>query len=105
MNPLPGVCIEPVDISRFHALMVGPSGTLYEGAYFYFLLQCPRDYPMRPPRVRLMNPDVGSFHPNLHESGKVCLDILGTTDTFTWSPAHSISSVLVAIQSLLAAKP
>ncbi|KAL1486596.1 hypothetical protein MTO96_046891, partial [Rhipicephalus appendiculatus] len=58
-NPLAGVCIEPVDISRLQALMVGPSGTLYEGALFYFLLQCPRDYPMRPPRVRLMNPPRG----------------------------------------------
>ncbi|KAL1435240.1 hypothetical protein MTO96_011162 [Rhipicephalus appendiculatus] len=55
MNPLPGVCIQPMDISRFHVLMVGPSGTLCEGDDFYFLLQCPRDYPMRPPRVRLMN--------------------------------------------------
>ncbi|KAL1435245.1 hypothetical protein MTO96_011167 [Rhipicephalus appendiculatus] len=100
-NQLPGVCIQPMDISRFHVCMVGPSGTPHEGGCLYFLLQCPRDYPTRPPRVRLLNPDDGSCSPNLRESGKVCLDILGTTDASTWSPAHSIKSVLVAIQSLL----
>ncbi|KAH7935964.1 hypothetical protein HPB52_015836 [Rhipicephalus sanguineus] len=68
---------------------------------------CPKDYPMRPPRVRLMNTDDGSvsFNPNLYKSGRVCLDILGTSDTLAWSPAHSISSVVVSIQSLLTKKP
>ncbi|KAL1435236.1 hypothetical protein MTO96_011158 [Rhipicephalus appendiculatus] len=62
---------------------------------------------MRPPRVRLMNTDdqTVSFNPNLYDSGMVCLDILGTSDTFSWSPAFSISSVLVSIQSLLTEKP
>ncbi|KAL1452313.1 hypothetical protein MTO96_043847 [Rhipicephalus appendiculatus] len=98
------VRIEAVDISRFHVLMVGPSGTRYEGGCLHVLLQCPQDYPTQPPRVRLLNPDDGTLYPNLHDCGKVCLESLGTTDTSTWSPAHSISSVLVAIQSLLTEK-
>ncbi|KAL1435244.1 hypothetical protein MTO96_011166 [Rhipicephalus appendiculatus] len=84
-NPLTGVHIDPVDTNRFVATMVTPSG-----GFFFFLLQCPGDYPMRPPSVRLINPDDGSFNANLQENGKVCLDILGTTDSSTWSPAHSI---------------
>ncbi|KAL1435243.1 hypothetical protein MTO96_011165 [Rhipicephalus appendiculatus] len=55
-NELPGVRIEAMDISRFLVLMVGPSGSPYEGGCLHFLLQCPPDYPTRPPRVRLMNP-------------------------------------------------
>ncbi|KAH7936238.1 ubiquitin-conjugating enzyme E2 Z [Rhipicephalus sanguineus] len=106
-NPLTGVYIETVTVGRFHVVVVGPSGTPYEGGFFHFLMQCPKDYPMRPPRVRLMNTDDGSvsFNPNLYKSGKVCLDILGTSDTLAWSPAHSISSVVVSIQSLLTKKP
>ncbi|KAL1435234.1 hypothetical protein MTO96_011156 [Rhipicephalus appendiculatus] len=108
-NPLTGVYTTPVelDCTRIHALVVGPPGTPYEGGFFHFLMQCPPDYPMRPPRVRLMNTDdqTVSFNPNLYDSGMVCLDILGTSDTFSWSPAFSISSVLVSIQSLLTEKP
>ncbi|KAH7972330.1 hypothetical protein HPB52_011124 [Rhipicephalus sanguineus] len=83
-DPPPGVCIAPQesDITRIHALVVGPTDTLYEGGFFHFLIQCPPDYPMKPPRVRLMNTDGGRvrFHPNMYESGQVCLNILGTSD-------------------------
>ncbi|KAH7963405.1 hypothetical protein HPB52_020967 [Rhipicephalus sanguineus] len=108
-DPLTGVYIAAVehDITRFHVLMVGPSGTPYEGGFFHFLVQCPPEYPMQPPRVRLMNTDdeTVSFNPNIYDSGRVCLDMLGTSNTPGWSPAYSISSVLVSIQSLLTDKP
>ncbi|KAH8027764.1 hypothetical protein HPB51_009431 [Rhipicephalus microplus] len=100
-NPLPGVLIERNDTSWFRVAMSGPSGTTYEGRLFVFLLQCPPNYPARSPRVRLVNNHGASLSPNLCASGKVCLDILGTTDNCTWSPAHSIKTVLMAIQSLL----
>ncbi|XP_037275844.2 ubiquitin-conjugating enzyme E2 Z [Rhipicephalus microplus] len=100
-NPLPGVLIEAKDISRFYVAMVGPSGTMYEGRLLLFLLQCPPNFPTRSPRVRLLNTHGASLGPKLCDSGKVCLDILGTTDTCTWSPAHTIKMVLIAIQSLL----
>nr|XP_037275842.1 ubiquitin-conjugating enzyme E2 Z-like [Rhipicephalus microplus] len=88
-NPLPGVLIEAKDISRFHVAMVGPSGTTYEGRLLLFLLQCPPNFPTRSPRVRLLNTHGASLGPNLCASGKVCLDILGTTDTLHVEPrAH-----------------
>ncbi|KAH7969495.1 ubiquitin-conjugating enzyme E2 Z [Rhipicephalus sanguineus] len=112
-DPPPGVYIAPRedDITRIHALVVGPADTPYEGGFFHFLIQCPPEYPIKPPRVRLMNTDGGrvSFHPNLFESGQVCLNILGTSEwsgvPVEWSPAMSIASVLVSIQSLMAEKP
>ncbi|KAL3228823.1 hypothetical protein MRX96_023725 [Rhipicephalus microplus] len=100
-NPLPGVLIEAKDISRFYVAMVGPSGTTYEGRLLLFLLQCPPNFPTRSPRVRLLNNHGVSLGPKLCASGKVCLDILGTTDNCTWSPVHRIKTVLMAIQSLL----
>ncbi len=39
---------------QIHALITGPFDTPYEGGFFYFLIRCPPDYPIRPPRVKLM---------------------------------------------------
>ncbi|KAL1414880.1 hypothetical protein MTO96_007138 [Rhipicephalus appendiculatus] len=112
-DPPPGVHIEPQDgdITRIHALVEGPADTPYEGGFFHFLIQCPPDFPMRPPRVRLMNTGGGhvNFHPNLFESGQVCLNILGTADwsgvPVEWCPAMNLASVLVSIQSLMSEIP
>lgn len=67
------------DITIVHALITGAFDTPYEGGYFYFILRCPPDYPLRPPRVKLMTTGGGEvrFNPNLYKSGKVCLSILG----------------------------
>ncbi|KAH9375391.1 hypothetical protein HPB48_017181 [Haemaphysalis longicornis] len=69
----------PLTGRAIHALIVGPRSTPYEGGLFHFLLKCPPDYPIRPPRVRLMTTDGGAvrFGPNLYADGKVCLSILG----------------------------
>lgn len=108
-DPPPGVHIAPVEykITVIHALVVGPADTPYEGGFFHFLIQCPPDYPIKPPRVRLMNTDGGRvrFNPNLYACGKVCLSILGTWDGPAWSPAQCLSSVLISIQSLLTENP
>ncbi|KAH6920187.1 hypothetical protein HPB50_017619 [Hyalomma asiaticum] len=108
-DPPPGVHIAPVEhsITVIHALVLGPADTPYEGGFFHFLVQCPPDYPMKPPHVRLMNTDAGrvSFNPNLYACGRVCLSILGTWTGPAWSPAQSLSSVLISIQSLLTEKP
>lgn len=45
------------------------------------------------------------FNPNFYRNGKVCLSILGTWTGPAWSPAQSISSVLISIQSLMTENP
>lgn len=64
---------------QIHALITGPFDTPYEGGFYYFLIRCPPDYPIRPPRVKLMTTGGGQvrFNPNLYRNGKVCLSILG----------------------------
>lgn len=66
-------------LPQIHALITGPFDTPYEGGFFYFLIRCPPDYPIRPPRVKLMTTGDGRvrFNPNLYRSGKVCLSIIG----------------------------
>lgn len=43
-------------------------------------MRFPTDYPNTPPRVLIMTTSSGTvrFNPNLYNSGKVCLSILGT---------------------------
>ncbi|KAL3199043.1 hypothetical protein MRX96_044079 [Rhipicephalus microplus] len=104
-DPMPGIYISPEesDLTRVHALIVGPEGTPYEGGFFHFFLKFPANYPVNSPRVRIMTTDAGRvrFNPNLYANGKVCLSILGTWQGPPWSPVHCIGSVLVSIQSLL----
>ncbi|XP_070546145.1 ubiquitin-conjugating enzyme E2 Z-like [Ptychodera flava] len=95
------------DITKVHALITGPFDTPYEGGFSHFLIRFPPDYPIRPPRVKLITTGDGKvrFNPNLYRNGKVCLSILGTWSGPAWSPAQSLSSVLISIQSLMNEKP
>ena len=56
-----------------HALVTGPFETPYEGGFFYFLINCPDDYPNAPPKVKLLTTGGGTvrFNPNLYANGKV----------------------------------
>ncbi|VDN30607.1 unnamed protein product [Dibothriocephalus latus] len=68
---------------------------------------CPPNYPNSPPKVKLLTTGNGSvrFGPNLYANGKVCLSILGTWSGPEWTPAHSLSSVLISIQSVMNQEP
>ena len=75
--------------------------------FFYFVLEMPDDFPNQPPKARIITTDGGRcrFNPNLYADGKVCLSILGTWSGPGWSPALSLSSVLLSIQSLMNDRP
>ncbi|KAL7060855.1 hypothetical protein AAHC03_09843 [Spirometra sp. Aus1] len=108
-DPPPGICVTPdaEDLKRIYALITGPIDTPYEGGFFLFLLVCPPDYPNSPPKVKLLTTGNGTvrFNPNLYANGKVCLSILGTWTGPEWTPAQSLSSVLISIQSLMNQEP
>ncbi|KAG8461330.1 hypothetical protein KFE25_010517 [Diacronema lutheri] len=73
----------------------GPPGSPYEGGLFFLNITFPADYPFKPPRVHFTTL---ILHPNISSSGSICLDILDAR----WTPALTISKVLVSICSLLA---
>ncbi|KAK8764117.1 hypothetical protein V5799_033274 [Amblyomma americanum] len=108
-NPPEGVFISPEDrnVTSMHVLIVGATGTPYEGGFFQFLLRFPPDYPASPPRMRHVTTDAGRvrFNASLYNNGKVCVSALGTAHGPGWSPSQSLSSVLVAVQALMGRHP
>jgi ubiquitin-conjugating enzyme E2 Z len=104
-HPLHGILVAPDETSvlRVHALVIGAEGTPYAHGFFHFVFGFPPDYPAAPPRVRLLTTGGGTvrMNANLYASGKCCLSILGTWQGDPWSPAMSLSTVLLSIQSLI----
>ncbi|XP_065335565.1 ubiquitin-conjugating enzyme E2 Z-like [Cloeon dipterum] len=108
-DPPPGIFVVPdeKDMTMVHAVITGTDNTPYEGGLFYFVIRFPPNYPIEAPKVKFMTTAAGTvrFNPNLYSNGKVCLSILGTWEGPAWSPAQSLESVLISIQSLLSENP
>jgi len=79
---------------EYEATIIGPIGTPYEGGIFKLSISITKDYPFKPPLV-IFNTKI--YHPNINSSGSICLDILKTN----WTPALTISKILISICSLL----
>jgi len=85
---------EDDDIFNWTATLMGPAGSVYEGGVFKLSIIFPSNYPFKPPRVKFVTQ---IYHMNINSSGGICLDILKEN----WSPALTISKVLLSISSLL----
>ncbi|KAJ3244865.1 Ubiquitin-conjugating enzyme E2 4 [Chytriomyces hyalinus] len=70
------------------------SDSPYSGGVFFLTIQFPTDYPFKPPKI---NFTTRIYHPNINSNGSICLDILKDQ----WSPALTISKVLLSICSML----
>jgi len=82
------------DIFHWEGTIMGPTETVYEGGVFNLDIQFPKNYPFKPPKVRFQTK---IYHPNINSGGFICLDIFKDN----WSPALTISKVLLSICSLL----
>jgi len=87
---------EPKDgnIFQWDASIFGPIGTPYENGVFKLEIHIPSNYPFKPPLINFIT---RIYHPNIDGVGSICLDILKSK----WSPALTISKILLSICSLL----
>ena len=82
------------DLTEWTAIIIGPKDSLYDGGKFELNIKFTIDYPFKPPHMKFITP---VFHPNVNAKGDICLDILKQQ----WSPALTISKVLLSVSSLL----
>ncbi|KAF7318821.1 Fecal droplet protein [Mycena chlorophos] len=79
---------------QWQATIMGPGESPYAGGVFFLSISFPTDYPFKPPKVSFTTK---IYHPNINANGSICLDILRDQ----WSPALTISKVLLSICSML----
>merc|ERR1711911_292862 len=83
------------DLFHWQATIMGPPDSPYQGGVFFLTIHFPTDYPFKPPKVTFVTK---IYHPNINANGSICLDILKNQ----WSPALTISKVLLSISALMA---
>ena len=96
-NPPPNFIAGPVNDNNlfvWDATLLGPTDSPFQGGKFILSIQFPTDYPFKPPKVTFITK---IYHPNVNTTGGISIDILKDQ----WSPALSISKVLLSISSLL----
>lgn len=82
------------NIYKWRASIKGPVDSPYHGGEFFLYIEFPINYPFKPPKISFITK---IYHCNINEHGGICLDILKEQ----WSPALTISKVLISICSLL----
>ncbi|KAJ7308916.1 hypothetical protein JRQ81_008193 [Phrynocephalus forsythii] len=110
-NPVEGFSaglIDDNDLYRWEVLIIGPPDTLYEGGVFKAHLTFPKDYPLRPPKMRFITE---IWHPNVDKNGDVCISILHEPgeDKYgyekpeeRWLPIHTVETIMISVISMLA---
>lgn len=82
------------NIYHWHATIMGPPESPYEGGFFKLDIEFPSSYPYKPPKVKFITK---VYHPNINSNGSICLNVLKDE----WSAALTIPKVLISIMSLL----
>ena len=100
------------NVMKASAIIIGPKDTPYENGILYFLIEYPKEYPYKPPKIGYLSNSRYRIHPNLYVGrtsdnfiGKVCLSSINTWSGPKWTPVMHLGSVLLSIQSLLCNNP
>ena len=77
--------------------------TIYKGAILHFQISFPKDYPLSPPKITLLN-NKNIVHPNIISSdNSICLDILKKNtkkEDIGWNSGYTILSILSQLQNI-----
>ena len=82
------------DLFHWQATIMGPDDSPYAGGVYFLDIHFPADYPFKPPKIHFTTK---IYHCNINSNGGICLDILKDQ----WSPALTLSKVLLSVCSLL----
>lgn len=96
-NPVEGFSAGLIDddIFKWEVMIIGPPDTFWEGGFFKVHLTFPKEYPLRPPKMKFVSP---MWHPNISKDGDVCISILHEPgeDNYgyesaaeRWNPVHT----------------
>uniref|UniRef100_A0A2P2I6F9 E2 ubiquitin-conjugating enzyme n=1 Tax=Hirondellea gigas TaxID=1518452 RepID=A0A2P2I6F9_9CRUS len=96
LDPPPNCSAGPKgdNLYEWVSTILGPPGSVYEGGVFFLDIHFSPEYPFKPPKVTFRT---RIYHCNINSQGVICLDILKDN----WSPALTISKILLSICSLL----
>ncbi|EDV21212.1 uncharacterized protein TRIADDRAFT_30629 [Trichoplax adhaerens] len=94
------IICKPINDSlcEFKASIVGPPASPYADGVFDIEVRLSDRYPFQPPLVKFATP---IYHPNIDQSGRICLDQLKMPPAGCWSPSLNIASVLIAVKQLI----
>lgn len=96
-------CVQQSDISRMKFIISGTKNTPYEYGLLLFDITINNDYPISPPLVEFINHGNKRFNPNIYDTGKVCLSLLGTWKGDKGESWNSLTStffqIIISIQS------
>merc|ERR1719242_758967 len=102
---LSSIAARPLDDNLFEwHVNIRPRYGPYSGVYIHLILQFPKNYPVKPPTVKLCTT---IKHPNVFGEF-ICLSMLRPESSNIpyegWSGAYSVTSILMQLQSLLFAE-
>jgi ubiquitin-protein ligase len=73
-----------------------PTSHIYNQAAYQIEIKLPAEFPFKPPEVRFVTP---IYHPNVDEQGKICVDLLNSSET--WKPTTPLVDVVKAVVDLI----
>ena len=82
------------EITTNFVVALKPEEGIWENRILQFLVRVPKEYPFKPPKVKCMSK---ILHPNIDESGNVCINIIRED----WKPTFTVSIVICGILNIL----
>lgn len=108
-EPIEGVAIyqREDDLKHIYVVIAGPKDSAYQDGLYFFEFNFPEDYPHNPPKGKFLNwqNTTTRMHPNMYIDGKLCLSFLGTWSGPSWTSVMSLTTIILAIQSIMDDNP